>query len=206
MENRTEITGDSVEYEFITEAVQLSFGVVGVCIEIGLRRGLGTKTIIDAVRAYCPEKTVIAIDPYGSILYHGREMNEPCRLDYTNQMKNECLAALYSYLVDNPCSFQFYNWTDERYFLRMEHGVPVYELDETLVTNYSFAHLDGPHTVKHVSNEIKWFNHRMLAGATIVVDDVTPDFIDIEPIKELFTQLGWELVKMGAKKGLWRKC
>lgn len=199
------IEGDSGEYEFLAEAVELSKGNAGPCVEIGLRRGMGTKTIIDAVRQYCPAKTVIAIDPYGSILYIGREMNEPCRLDYTNQMKNECLAAIYAYLVDNPCSFQFYNWTDERYFLRMVHGVPVYELEETLITEYSFAHLDGPHYYDAVSQEILFFNDRMQSGAVICVDDVTPDFIDIKPIQELFIRLGWNEIKMGLKKGIWQK-
>lgn len=199
------IEGDSGEYEFLTEGVELSKDVPGMCIEIGLRRGMGTKTIIDAVRQFCPDKTVIAVDPYGSILYQVREMNEPCRLDYTNQMKNECLASLYSYLVDNPCSFQFYNWTDKRYFLRMQNGVPVYELEETLIKDYSFAHLDGPHSYNAVSNEIILLNESMKSGAVICIDDVTPDFIDIKPIQKLFIELGWNEIKMGLKKGLWQK-
>jgi hypothetical protein len=200
------ISGDSGEYEFLTEAVQMSANIEGMCVEIGLRRGMGTKTIIDAVRQYCPDKTVIAVDPYGSILYQGREHMEPCRLDYTNQMKNECLAAIYTYLVDHPCSFQFYNWTDDRFFLRMEHGVPTYELEEKLITKYSMVHLDGPHSVAAISHEIKWFSAQMDSGATLCVDDITPDFVQIEPIQELFIKLGWEEVKLGLKKGIWKKC
>lgn len=201
-----EILGDSAEYELLTEAVRLSAKVDGICCEIGLRRGMGTKMIIDAVRKYCPNKTVVAIDPYGSILYQGREHMPPCRLDYDNQMKNECLHAIYGYIIDNPVSFQFFNWTDERFFLRMEHGLPVYDLEEQLITEYSFAHLDGPHNYKAVSHEIKWFNHRMKSGATIVIDDITPDFIQIEPVNDLFVQLGWKWVKRGEKKGIWQKC
>jgi len=42
-------------------------------------------------------------------------------------------------------------------------------------------------------------------GAVICVDDVTPDFIDIRPINDLFEQLGWELVKEGNKKNIYVK-
>lgn len=201
-----EILGDSAEYELITEAIELSKGIDGMCVEIGLRLGMGTKMIIDAVRQYCPNKMVISIDPYGSILYHGREHMEPCRLDYTNDMKIKCLSNIYQYLEQNPVNYQFFNWTDHRFFDYMAYGVPIYEQDEIVLTRYSFVHLDGPHNVKHVVNEILWFNERMDAGATIVIDDITPDFIRIEPVNDAFIQLGWKWVKRGEKKGIWQKC
>ena len=44
------IAGDSLEYEFITEEIQkLKLNDIVLTCEIGLRRGLGSKTIMDAV-------------------------------------------------------------------------------------------------------------------------------------------------------------
>lgn len=199
------IEGDSAEYEFLTEAVELSKDVEGMCCEIGLRRGMGTKTIIDAVRQYCPTKTVVAIDPYGSIPYIGREHMGECRLDYTNQMKSDCMADLWAYVRDNPVSFKYFDMTDDYFFYLFDHGVPSYDLDYKNMPGYSMAHLDGPHTVSHISREVIWFNDRMESGACICVDDVTIDFVDIRPIQELFDTLGWEQLRLGLKKGLWKK-
>lgn len=199
------ISGDSGEYEFLTEAVNISKDVPGMCIEIGLRRGLGTKTIIDAVRQYCFDKTVVAVDPYGSILYQPREHVEPCRLDYTNQMKAETLAALWAYIAENPVDFKFYNWTDEFYFNKMEDGEVVYDLEPDFKKYFSMIHLDGPHSVEAVNKEIDWFYERMLPGATLVIDDITPDFIPIEKVEQ---HMGgrFECIKKGLKKGIWKKC
>lgn len=205
MDNNYGISGDSGEYEFLTEAVELSKDVEGIAIEIGVRRGLGTKTIIDAVRQFCPNKTVVGVDPYGSIPYVGREHIGEIRLDYDNLMKADCMISLWGYVRENPVNFRMETLTDYAFCKKYSDGVPKYDIDETIETLYSFAHLDGPHNYKHVSTEILWFNDRMLSGATICVDDCTIDFIDIEPIKKLFTELGWVLIKMGVKKGVWRK-
>ena len=199
------IFGDSGEYEFIKEAVELSKDVPGMCVEIGVRRGLGTKTIIDAVREYCPGKTVIAVDPYGSILYQPREHVEPCRLDYDNPMKNQTMAAMWSYIAEHPVNFRFECLTDELFFEKYANGVPKYDIDASIEEWYSMVHLDGPHNYEAVSNEIIWFNRRMKSGAVIVIDDITPDFIKIEPINELLVSLGWEILKQGFKKGLYVK-
>ena len=44
------IAGDSTEYEFISEEIaKLELPPVVLTCEIGLRRGLGSKTIMDAI-------------------------------------------------------------------------------------------------------------------------------------------------------------
>ena len=53
------ITGDSSEYEFFDEAIQLLKNPIGVSVEIGVRRGMGTKCIIDAYRKYHPNISLI---------------------------------------------------------------------------------------------------------------------------------------------------
>lgn len=199
------IEGDSGEYEFLTEAVQLSAQVEGMCIEIGLRRGMGTKTIIDAVRQFCPNKTVISVDPFGSIPYVGREHIGEIRLDYDNSMKLDCMADIWTYVKQNPVNYRYECLTDQAYFEKYADGVPKYDLEISKEEKYSAIHLDGPHDYAHVSAEIKWFNDRTNSGAIIVIDDITPDFIDIKPINELLVFLGWNILKQGAKKGLYQK-
>lgn len=205
MEGIKMLEGDSGEYEFLTEAVSLSKDVEGMCIEIGLRRGMGTKTIMDAVREYCPGKVVIAVDPYGSIPYVGREHMGACRLDYTNEMKSECMVDLWTYVRDNPVNFYPCLMTDDVFFEAFALGFEVYDIDPVKCNKYAMAHLDGPHYIAALKKEINWFNERMLPGAVIVIDDVTIDFVDIKPINELFTVLGWSLVKEGFKKNIYVK-
>lgn len=199
------INGDSGEYEFLTEAVSLTWNVEGICAEVGVRKGLGTKTIIDAVKDWSPSKTVIGIDPYGSILYVGREHIGAIRLDYDNAMRDEAIADLVAYAHQQDVNWLPFIMTDEWFFHTMYDGVEVNQLETTIVNKYSMVHLDGPHYVEAVQKEIRWFNDRMDANAIIVIDDITPDFIDIAPIDELFDQLGWEVAKKGIKKGMWRK-
>lgn len=200
-----EIAGDSGEYEFLTQAVQLSAFVEGMCCEIGLRRGMGTKYIIDAVREYCPDKTVVSVDPFGSIPYVGREHVGETRLDYDNNMKVDCMQAMWAYVADNPVDWRPEILTDYAFFEKYANGVPRYDIEAFVQTKYAMVHLDGPHNYEHVSAEILWFNERMDARATIVIDDCTPDFIDIVPVNELLFSLGWELYKEGVKKNIYRK-
>lgn len=199
------ILGDSGEYEFLTESIDISKYVDGMCVEIGLRRGMGTKTIIDAVRQFCPHKTVISVDPYGSIPYVGREHIGEIRLDYDNKMRNEAMVDMWQYSSDADVNWLPFIMTDTQFFKSFSDGVEINELETSICNKYSMAHLDGPHNYEHVSKEILWFNDRMDSGATITIDDITIDFIDIKPINELLISLGWSIVKQGAKKGIYIK-
>lgn len=199
------IEGDSGEYEFLTEAVQLAANVSGLCAEIGVRRGMGTKHIIDAVSECALGKTVIGIDPFGSIPYVGREHIGEIRLDYDNNMRHDCLIDLVNYAYAKGINWLPFIMTDVQFFATQSGGVEINYITTWIECKYAMVHLDGPHNYEHVSMEIMWFNERMDSGATIVVDDITTDFIDIVPINELFISLGWEILKQGAKKGLYRK-
>lgn len=198
------ISGDSGEYELLTKGVELSKDVDGMCIEIGLRRGMGTKYIIDAVRQFCPNKQVISLDPFGSIPYVCREPDGPCRLDYDNTMKREATSAIHQYVEENPVNFQFINLTDTQFFKRYSDGVPIYELDERIETKYSFVHLDGPHYVNGIIEEANFFRQRMAKGATLAIDDCTIDFFDIDAVEKII--LTWfDLVITGEKKRIYRR-
>jgi hypothetical protein len=199
------ISGDSGEYEFLTEAVQMSKDVEGLVLELGVRAGMGTKFLIDACVECRPGATVISLDPYGSILYRPREHMEECRLDYDNAMGKQCMVDLAEYVLDKPVHWMPLKMKDMEFFRAFDIGVELYEIDAVRVNKYATVHLDGPHSVEHVLYEVQWFDERMDKGATIVLDDVTPDFIRIEPVNEYFEFLGWDLVKKGIKKNIYVK-
>lgn len=202
--NKYEITGDSDEYWFLAEAVELSKDVEGICCEIGLRRGLGTKTIIDAVVEHRPSTTVISIDPFGSILYVGREPDGPCRLDYTNDMAKDTMLALSEYTIGKPVFWKPFLMTDIFFFKSFPNGIEMYELETTLCNKYAMVHLDGPHTVADIKAELDFFIPRMYIGATIVFDDVTPDFYDHPQIEEYIADR-FKIIKTGGKKQIVQK-
>lgn len=199
------ISSDSDEYWILTEAVELSKDVEGFLCEVGVRAGWGTKTIIDAAIEHRPGSTVIGIDPYGSIEYIGREHMGPCRLDYDDLMGKQCQSDLSAYVIGKNVLWLPFKMKSETYFRTFADGMELYDLETTVCNKYAMVHLDGVHTVSAISKEVLWFHERMDSGACIAIDDVTIDFVDIKPIQQLFIELGWAEIKMGLKKGLWRK-
>ena len=201
------ITGDSGEYEFLTEAVRLSAHIDTPTVEIGVRAGLGSATMMDAIVEYCPGKTHIGIDPYGSILYAMKETTEPCRLDYTNDMYKQCMADLFNHIIGKPVEFVHFKSTDLEYFTLFKNGVMFYILDAICQNSYSCVAFDGPHTSAAVLKEVEFFHDRTPTGATFVFDDIgVEDFFYTHSIvHDWLLDNGWELVKMGVKKALYQK-
>lgn len=195
---------DSGEYEFLTEAVAMSANITGMCAEIGVRLGRGTATIIEAMETYRPHDTMLSIDPFGSILYKPREHMEPCRLDYTDEMGKTCMAQLSQFVLNKSVDWQPKKMTDIFFFKRYSEGVEAYNIDTFLINKYAMVHLDGPHSLEHISLEFDWFYDRMDTGATVVLDDVTPDFICIEDV-DTYIKSRFERVKTGVKKAIYVK-
>ena len=125
------IQGDSKEYEFITEEIQkLNLGDVVLSCEIGLRRGLGSQTIMDAVISKgVPHYRHIAVDPYGNLNYQHYDDVE----------------------------FAFFEFPDTYFFQTMKDGYPM-SIDGNIYLKDTFAivHLDGPHTTQAVNQEISF--------------------------------------------------
>lgn len=198
----SEIEGDSSEYEQIYDGMILSIDTPGIVCEIGLRKGMGTKTIIDALVSSGVRKPVIAIDPYGDIPYETSDQVW-CLYDYSNQMRNECLSNLYKICYEHQIDFHFFNLEDLEFFNRFADGIPLYSSTKNLVNQYSFVHFDGPHSASAVLNEIQFFNDRSVAGSVWVFDDVyTYDHHSVD--KHLKT-IGWKPIKKGAQKFTYMK-
>ena len=197
-----DLPSDSQNYEVLTEGVGKVVDVPGMTCEIGLRRGGGTKFIIDALVDTKQTKTHVTLDPFGNIEYPEGDDDRIIRCDYTNDMRDECLANLYLYARQKKQSVLFFNLEDTEFFARFGDGVPVYHTTKSLETNYSFVHFDGPHTVRHLKLEIDFFHSRTPTGAVFVFDDVklySHDDIDV-----YLTTLGWEVYRTTDRK--WAYC
>lgn len=195
------LPGDSSDYHLLTKGVELSKDVAGMTCEIGLRLGGGTKYIVDALAEHCPGKVHIALDPYGHIEYNNKE-GSICRLDYTNEMRDTCLGNLYPYVAAKGIHFLFFNLEDTEFFRRYADGVPVYRLEKTLETKYSFIHFDGPHALAPLQEELSFFIPRAAKGAVFAFDDLS--YYDHSIIENLLFEAGFVLIEKTFHKGIYR--
>ena len=192
------ILGDSLEYEFFDEAIQLLKNPIGVSVEIGVRRGMGTKCIIDAYRKYHPSIQLkhLGIDPYGNILYRTSDNDKGMRLDYTNKMKQDALLAI---IKEYP-EFNFINLEDSEFFKRYADGYPVYDFEKKLLTKYETVHFDGPHDTESVMKEVDFFLDRRPEQCVYIFDDI--DTHDIDKIGEHLIWNGFKEFKKGKRKAV----
>lgn len=196
------LPGDSGDYHLLTKGIELSAGVPGLTCEIGLRRGGGTKYIIDAIAQYCPNKVHIAIDPYGNIEYEHKE-GDIVRLDYTNDMRDECLANLYQYTKVKQVPFIFFNLEDTEFFYRYSTGVPVYSQVKEVIKHYSFVHFDGPHALLPLCREIDFFEGKVLPGACWCFDDVR-GYYEHDLVEQRILREKWKLIDKTYHKALYQ--
>lgn len=180
----------------------MSAGVPGLTCEIGLRRGGGTKHIIDALAIHAPHKTHVAIDPYGHIPYEHKE-GQVVQLDYTNEMRDECLSNLYQYTRLKRVPFIFFNLEDTEFFKRYADGVPVYNVEKRVYNEYSFVHFDGPHAVEPLKEEIMFFLGRIQPGACWVFDDVV-GYYDHDVIEAMLFSNSFRLIDKTHHKALYQ--
>lgn len=192
-----ELPTDSLNYEVITAGVERVVNVPGLTCEIGLRRGGGSKFIIDALADTGQKKIHIAIDPYGNIEYADTD-EHTTRFDYTNDMRDDCLANMYLYCRQKGISFIFFNLEDTEFFNRFADGVPVYNNAKSIENSYSFVHFDGPHAVLPLLLEVAFFNERTPQGAVFVFDDVAQ--YDHQRVHTYLKSIGWEVFKTTPRK------
>jgi hypothetical protein len=164
------IKGDSTEYHLITEQIgKLKLDQVTLTCEIGLREGLGSKIIMDAILDSKPKLYKhVAVDPYNNLSYEHYDNEGSVVAGYTEEMKQKTV----SYLYQNYPDFDFFHMTDDYYFKTMGEGHQ-FVLNQQLVLFglYQVVHLDGPHTTKAVIDELSFFIPRMASKGLIIIDD-----------------------------------
>ena len=166
------IKGDSTEYHLITKEIgKLELNQVTLTCEIGLREGLGSKIIMDAILDSKPKLYKhVAVDPYNNLSYEHYDNEGSVVAGYTEEMKQKTV----SYLYQNYPDFDFFHMTDDYYFKTMGEGHQ-FVLNQQLVIFglYQVVHLDGPHTTKAVIDELGFFIPRMASKGLIILDDYT---------------------------------
>jgi hypothetical protein len=70
------IEGDSLEYEVFEQAIKQLKNPVGATVEIGVRRGMGSKLIIDSFRKHHPNVKVKSLASSCVKLYEGHKVLE----------------------------------------------------------------------------------------------------------------------------------
>ena len=207
---------DSSEYEILLNAALQTRDIPGMAIEIGTRRGGSAKIIIDAWSG--SQKTMICVDPYGNIEYpctnkslsahvpgltlegdpESTEIVKNVRFDYTNSMRNRIIPSLYFYAYENDIDFRFLCLEDTEYFKRYSDGMPTYNTNKEIETNYALVFLDGPHTNDAVLEELNFFIPKTIPGSVIVMDDIWMS--DLNLADELLTKNNFEVLEKGSVK------
>lgn len=185
------LEGDSWDYWIITNAIKaIPEDISGLSCEIGLRRGGGSKFIVDSIKNRKEkDRVLVAIDCYGGLPYKHKE-KEVVFMDYTNDMRDQTIGLMHEYCYVAGVNFIFYNLTDSKFFQLFLNGVPVYNNGvEYNYYNYIFVHFDGPHDSESLLKEFDWFNRRMNVGSTIVLDDIT--YYDFDKVHRVILENGW---------------
>ena len=164
------IKGDSSEYHLITKHIgKLNIDRATLTCEIGLREGLGSKIIMDAVREHKPNLYKhVAIDPYNNLSYEHYDNEGSVVAGYTEEMKQKTV----SYLYQNYPEFDFYHMTDDYYFKTMGDGHQLGLFNNMMLFGlYKVVHFDGPHTTDAVIQELNFFIPRSETKALFIIDD-----------------------------------
>ena len=201
------IKGDSGEYELLTEAVKSSYKLKTnnyyLTCEIGVREGLGSKIMMDAMETKNHgTHHHLGIDPYGDLTYvHFDEDNdfiEHPQTDYTNLMK----LRLKKDMIDYP-NFHLMEMTDKEYMDKYRHGLTIYDNKPKLLDQYTVVHFDGPHRTADVLREVIFFCDRSHIGTTFCFDDYKLYKMDL--IDKVCYEHGFRPIQEGKQRYVIRK-
>lgn len=195
---------DHNEHSVLYNAAKDIVGVDGIVCEIGLRRGGGMGVMmIGCIDTDNTQRPFIAIDPYGNLMYSDMEGSR-VRFDYTNQMKYDTMIKLYTLAIEKNILFDLICLEDTEFFEKYKDGIPIYNIDKTLYTQYALVHLDGPHSLSEVMAEVDFFMDRISIGGYIVFDDVT--YYDLSKIQEkLLSNDMFKLIENDGKKASYKR-
>lgn len=208
---------DSTEYELLISAATEAARIYGAGAEIGVRRGGGSRMIMDAFIAAGVYKDHLMIDPWGDINYLTTEAGPGYRqfyTDYTNDMRMQFFEELGAYYRGKQVNPVVVNMEDTEFFRMFAgnraHGDaadlgywPVYrDKHKVAVTRFCIVHLDGPHSSGPVIEEVDFFAPRMLAGAMLVCDDV--NLYDHAKAEERILR-DFEVAARGQRKCVYRR-
>ena len=194
------IEGDSKDYPLLTNAAErvakLESKQPLLTAEIGVRRGLGSKLIMEYILPiYSGLHFHIGIDPYGDLCYSHRDtIPKPLTVDYSNKMLREHLKDF-----AEMKRYKLMNMTDTQFFETYFNGVPFYEDGiEYKLNTYHLVHFDGPHMTPTVVAETVFFAQRSVVGSIFIFDDWQT--YDSQLVKNVAASFGFEFIANGDRK------
>ena len=194
----TDIEGDSYDYELLDSAVKRIKNPTGSSFEIGVRRGGGSKTIIDAYRKYHPKLTDlihVGLDPYGNLPYNFSETRKNSKNhDYSNLMKRETIKNF----ARKYQEFHFVNLDTYEFFKRFSDGYPVYQKKKIIINKFEIVHFDGLHDLKNVTLEVEYFLRHLSEHTIFIFDDI--DAFDMEKIGMLLQNNNFKVFESKERK------
>ena len=194
----TNIEGDSYDYELLDSAVKRIKNPIGSSFEIGVRRGGGSKTIIDAYRKYHPKLTDlihVGLDPYGNLPYNFSETRKNSKNhDYSNLMKRETIKNF----ARKYQEFHFVNLDTYEFFKRFSDGYPVYQKKKKIINKFEIVHFDGLHDLKNVTLEVEYFLRHLSEHTIFIFDDI--DSFDMEKIGMLLQNNNFKVFESKERK------
>ena len=177
------IEGDSKEYELLTKWAK-DFDCQGYkTCEIGVRKGLGSKIIMDN----CKNSYMhIGVDCYGNLPYQHYDVDKRGRVtyDYTDEMRDELIKDMTPY----QARFHLANMFDSVF---MSHP-------DNQGKKFMFVHFDGPHMTRDVLYEAIWFANRAASGCRFVFDDY-PKY-NMQLISDAVKPFGFKVLEQGKNK------
>lgn len=175
-------------YNVMEGGAKLIKGVPGLTCEIGVRRGLGSVVIMKACQDNNDKRVHVGIDPWGHLPYNA----DGGRSNYTNKMKRETLRDLYAWCCITEQEFLMFIMKDTEFFERFAAGVPVHEWESSLVNEYAYVYIDGPHHTAAVTTEVEFFEPRSPVGAVWQFDNTNT--YDHGPIHQWVLDRGFRSV------------
>lgn len=194
----TNIEGDGIEYEILDLAVKRLLKPIGASFEIGVRRGMGSKIIIEAYRKYHPslnELVHIGLDPYGDLPYtFSEDRKNSSEADYTNLMKRETLINFFKYYGE----FNFVNLDTHEFFKRFKDGYPIYSKKKKIIQKFELVHFDGLHDLENVTFEVNYFLNHLSEQTIFIFDDIGS--FDFKKITNFLLSNNFKIIEKGKTK------
>jgi hypothetical protein len=184
--NKT-IEGDTLQegYDMMKKYAKTLKGVDGISCEIGVRRGMGSKSMMDGFVENSDKRTHVCVDPYGDIvMLNDKFYNGQIRCGFDNKFKMETIVALHEWAFNKNLNLIFLPFEDTEFFKRFSDGVPVYNIEKSIVNKYCYVHVDGPHTYNAAKNAFDFFCTRMDVNSIIAFDNC--DHYDHEKLEKEF--------------------
>lgn len=201
---------DGEEYEVLWYAAQATCPVEGLTAEVGVREGGASELILRTIHEQVAQggghlTTHVCIDPYGNIPYADRDGRTVPGFGYDEKMRRNAQASLSTIARSLDTDLLFMAMEDEEFFLRFEHGVPIYASGEKRIENrYRLAHIDGPHTYIAAVSAGEFFANRLSVGGMLVFDNI--NYYDHTAVDDVMRRIcDLELLHVGESKALYRK-